>query len=73
MDAGLPNITGYCGLVMYAGNGTGTFSGSLNDNNLPGGAGAGGLNFNASRSNSIYGSSDTVTPTSLTCITCIRY
>ena len=30
-------------------------------------------NFDASRSNSIYGSSDTVTPTSLTCITCIKY
>lgn len=52
----LPNIIGYGGLIMYAANGTGAFSGSPNTTALPGGvgAGAGNLNFNASRSSSTY-------------------
>lgn len=40
-------------------------------------AGAGGwfdrMTINASRSSSIYGASNTVTPLSLACLTCIKY
>lgn len=40
-------------------------------------AGAGGwfdrMTINASRSSSIYGASNTVTPLSLACLTCVKY
>lgn len=75
ISAGLPNLTGYGGLIMYANSGTGVFSGSPRTTNLPGGAGAaaGDLNFNASNSNSIYGNSDTVQPPSFLLLPQIKY
>ena len=74
-EAGLPNLTGYGGLIMYASEGTGVFSGTTNHTNLPGGssAGAGNLNFDASLSNPIYGNSETVQPSSLVCLKIIKY
>lgn len=71
-DAGLPNITGsvkiYQGGIPSAGKITGAFYSDPDPNETPrgwGGEGAGsGWSFDASRSNRIYGSSDTVTPKS---------
>lgn len=67
LDAGLPNLTGYGGLIMYTDSGTGVFSGSPRTTNLPGGQGAaaGDLNFNASNGNTIYGNVETVQPESI--------
>lgn len=67
LDAGLPNLTRYGGLIMYADSGTGVFSGTPRTTNLPGGAGAaaGDLNFNASNGNAIYGNAETVQPESI--------
>lgn len=75
IDAGLPNLTGYGGLIMYANRGTGVFNGSPGNNNLPGGAGAaaGDLNFNASKSSAIYGKSETVQPPSIQLLPQIKY
>lgn len=61
----MPNITGELTFVVQGGSFTGAFSSIASG----GGAaaawyGAGG-NFDASRSSSIYGNSDTVTPESL--------
>lgn len=67
LDAGLPNLTGYGGLIMYANSGTGVFSGTPRTTNLPGGPGAtaGDLNFNASNGNAIYVNAETVQPESI--------
>lgn len=80
--AGLPNITGEV-QPHYNSRRLGTYSGWDNFD-TPGtaawGSGAfgnstnmGGISFDASLSNSIYGSSDTVTPLSLSCKFIISY
>ena len=80
--AGLPNITGKIltptGWDDWGVEAQGAFAG---DNSKTVRAGCGGsnaesryyLDFSASRSSSIYGSSETVTPLSESCLTCIRY
>lgn len=67
--AGLPNITGtWKSYGMSIGGGTIEATGALTDieNNLPGsdgyGTNKGGIGLDASRSNAIYGNSDTVQP-----------
>lgn len=71
VPAGLPNITGSMQYVCFrnGANDNGTFNGALykiSDNNSGFGSqsawGSPAVGFNASRSNSIYGSSDTVQP-----------
>lgn len=83
-NAGLPNITGG---ANFHGSGTGTnlqsvagsFAGvyvrnSYSRGELASGAYSyDGFDFNASRSNSIYGNSTTVQPPALTCLICIKY
>ena len=78
LDAGLPNIVGNAtGLCVYPSHAT---SGSLGYG-TPATFGVGGgivyniveLSLDASRSSSIYGSSDTVTPLSLSCKFIISY
>ena len=68
VKAGLPNITGGIGWVWsWTGDAWGAFYLS-NSANSPQGSGMNlgrDFNFNASRSSSIYGSSSTVTPSSL--------
>lgn len=65
IEAGLPNITGSCGSFRCGGNNT---SGALylTSTETVGGGGTGGAGYNAnidaSRSNSIYGNSNTVQP-----------
>ena len=74
-QAGLPNITGgISGYYDFAGGHTPVTRGALFKNELfgnqTGSSGGGynlGLGFDASRSNSIYGNSDTVQPNALTC------
>ena len=81
INAGLPNITGDFKILgqdsalqasgsgaFYRGSAFNNYANYHNPNVTMYSVG-----FNASRSSSIYGSSDTVTPTSLTCVTCIRY
>lgn len=83
-NAGLPNITGECyqqtdgnwtyGLIDMIRSGAFTRGRSM----VAGLAGASGytaygINFNASYSNSIYGSSTTVQPPALTLLPCIKY
>lgn len=72
IEAGLPNITGYVGnnnsqdfgnvsgAFNFDGIGGGSFAGGVNS-----GWGHWGANFDASRSNSVYGKSNTVQPPSL--------
>lgn len=64
-EAGLPNIEGFLRFngATYNGNSTGAFYalGSCNQNQNTGSGGS-GAGFDASRSNSIYGNSDTVQP-----------
>ena len=74
-NAGLPNITGaFDGTIGIV-----TVSGAFNVDNLStgnvfsGDPAYHGLNFNASRSSSIYGKSTTVQPPALTCLICIKY
>lgn len=82
--AGLPNIIGTQGIVganntgfwsenttgVYTtwGNGTGDFAQASTTGHT-----TKGFNFNASRSSSVYGSSETVTPLSLTSVYAIKY
>ena len=81
VSAGLPNIMG----DFASGNDTGFFVASTSTSPFCSGRGVpnycnavrGGsptaLNFDASRSSSIYGSSNTVTPLSQSTLWCIRY
>lgn len=65
LDAGLPNITGNIDwVVSYTGGYGGAFYNTANNNSSSGGGQNVARNyvFDASRSNSIYGSSDTVQP-----------
>ena len=68
LEAGLPNITGQFGPGSYLATGTaiGAFSALDNsahkDNDSFAGSGKSGFDFDASRSNEIYGKSDTVQP-----------
>lgn len=68
-EAGIPNITGNFGCVYYDGAafGNGAFRKESSSGSLAG-AGAYGywISFDASRSSSIYGKSDTVQPASVT-------
>lgn len=74
-EAGLPNIEGQVNAVLYLCTGTAVSTGALSDTavsdhtNLSGQFAAnhdGNLKFDASKSNSIYGSSTTVQPKSMT-------
>ena len=79
-NAGLPNIAGSSSLIRYPvliGGGDGPFgtnSGGYADA-MPTTSATYGLviTFDASHSNSIYGSSSTVQPPALTCLICIKY
>lgn len=75
-DAGLPNITAHAdgqpGLTNWV-NGA-FYPSNMSINNAPGDQAAyHGLEFAASRSNTIYGNSNTVQPPALTCLICIKY
>ena len=75
MSAGLPNISGRLGVYPIGGDtASGCFyplSGFSHGliNNYTGASGG----FDASLSSSIYGSSETVTPLSMSCLICISY
>ena len=64
IEAGLPNITGSFSTASDKNLGTGAFSWTDNKYATNGGGKGGqyGINFNASRSSSIYGKSSTVQP-----------
>lgn len=66
IQAGLPNITGTMAQTRFAGTGTNCFSGSTkstsNNGFASGSSTWGTLDFKASNSNNIYGSSSTVQP-----------
>ena len=75
---GLPNITGLLSAIYSATRGQ--YSGALSmvaqSSGAPSttsGAGSVGINFDASVSNAIYGSSTHVTPNSIVLLPCIRY
>ena len=75
VEAGLPNITGTFGNTEES---YSSFSGAFSPSHTPGGAGSdgdGGTNvvFNASKSNPIYGASNTVQPPAITLIAQIKY
>ena len=75
VEAGLPNITGTFGNTEES---YSSFSGAFSQSPTPGGAGSdgdGGLNvvFNASKSNPIYGKSNTVQPPAMILIAQIKY
>lgn len=74
MEAGCPNITGRIGVVLGR-DWTGAFysykTNSLNTSS--GGWASGGVDMDASRCSSVYGSSETVTPLSESVIMCISY
>ena len=79
-NAGLPNISGKSSLIRYPvliGGGDGPFSTALDGNTdavpTTGSARGAVITFDASLSNSIYGSSSTVQPPALTCLICIKY
>ena len=77
ISAGLPNITGtiYTSTVNSAGSANGAFKKSAwssGTNESPGGTGN-CFSFDASNSNSIYGSSTTVQPASQLVHICIKY
>ena len=88
IEAGLPNITGqftswrgvnvtdlgsYCGITSGAfWRTTGTQSRVINDTVLTSN-GTGALNFDASRSSSIYSNSTTVQPPTCKCYFCIKF
>ena len=79
-SAGLPNITGKyhdpcVGQLGTQTNGVFKWNANPRDRNVPGGtdAGFGTLDFDASRSNSIYGKSTTVQPPALTMRYIIKY
>jgi len=71
----LPNITGTFVFYCATGGGDGAFyNANLGDHNgAPNGSGSHTVGFNASRSSSVYGSSNTVTPLSRACIFCIKF
>lgn len=78
-DAGLPNITGTTGYTVTANDDTTTGAlskGSQSTQGCPCVAGGPGkftvLGFDASKSNNIYGSSNTVQPSSVTLLPCIK-
>ena len=81
IDAGLPNITGYVEMILSDTPSTGSASGAFTKTRTTSGrnydgTGSGSentLDFNASRSNPIYGRSDTVQPPALCLLPCIRY
>ena len=75
-EAGLPNITG--NVSVFRSSITGAFVGSQNTNRYDGWEDsqdeyAISTSFDASRSNSIYGASNTVQPPAMTVIYCIKY
>lgn len=73
--AGLPNITGSCGVMMHNGHATGAFywtQWGTNGSASPGST-DGIATLSASRSSSIYGKSSTVQPPALTLLPCIKY
>lgn len=81
LSAGLPNIEGtYKGVLSYNWRGTGVTKGALYDDGsvrtdgtaMSGERDWNSLNFDASRSNPIYGNSDTVQPESMTGIWVIK-
>ena len=86
-DAGLPNITGMAKFDMAGGANinvwdcTGSFTKNSEGNNFATASNSKpqdgtfglGFNFDASRSNSIYGNNTTVQPPALTCLICIKY
>lgn len=78
-DAGLPNITGTTGYTVTANDDTTTGAlskGSQSTTGCPSVAAGPGkftvLDFDASKSNNIYGSSNTVQPSSVTLLPCIK-
>ena len=76
--AGLPNITGTTGLVQAGGMSSPTGALYTLGTNAPAATAAAAWvpmvhGINASYSNSIYGSSNTVTPLSRACIFCIKF
>ena len=80
MEAGLPNITGTFGYGQIDGgakfNASGAFTATKKDTNTGFGDGkfdCPQISFNASRSNSIYGNSSTVSPLSESVVFCISY
>lgn len=76
MSAGLPNIEGEFGLVRNDfGSARGVFSSTGNSGIGIGGSGGttGCVNFKASRSNAIYGNSDTVQPPAVVMNYIIKY
>lgn len=79
-EAGLPNLTGSVGTgaTPWGAAGTGVFTGSPGRaNGLYGGGGDSGggtdIHFNASKSSSIYGNSETVQPEAITQLPIIKY
>lgn len=77
LEAGLPNITGNVnGLKGVVGSSSGALKATRTSAEGVYGSGGGGYyntTIDASRSNSIYGSSDTVQPPALQTIICIKY
>jgi hypothetical protein len=76
-EAGLPNITGdYYHNVWLGANVTGAFrninTGTFGANGYGTSGKPSGFSFNASRSNAIYGNSDTVTPKNISVLYCIK-
>lgn len=78
-EAGLPNITGYVGLSLWAYQPNGAFyyvsHTDSNHNNARGTSGTHEYDvlMNASRSSAIYGKSTTVTPENVSVVYCIKY
>ena len=79
MEAGLPNIAGN---ILFARSMVNEVSGVIGITQQgvrdqtqaqSGGRTINGIDFDAYRSSSIYGSSTTVTPLSMSCIFCISY
>lgn len=77
MGAGAPAITGTYRIgYVYSGTGTGCMynqSGTKQINATPGAATKGLICIDASRSSSVYGNSETITPSSFTNTFLIRY
>lgn len=75
-SAGLPNISGNGGALIYYQDGDGGFiyRGDLADNNRTGATGnmVYWLRYNASRASSTYGSSSTVQPPAMALLPCIK-
>ena len=74
VEAGLPNITGtFGGNRYYSATGAFVYTGSthVRGSSRSGGA-MEGVNFNASRSSSVYGNSTTVTPPSTKLLPCMK-